>query len=61
MDKGSQNSLSDDLFRLGEQYARERNMGALDPNEQLPFGYFHPLRQTGQIDIPGDAREPRLV
>jgi hypothetical protein len=47
-----------DLLKLGEEYARERNMQTLRPDERLPFGYFNPVRATGRIEVPGDAREP---
>jgi hypothetical protein len=48
---------TDDLLELGEEYAAARDMGTLEADERLPFGYFNPLRESGRIDVRGEARE----
>ena len=48
--------VSAELIAYGERIATIQNMGTLRPGEHLPFDYFSPLRSTGKIAVPGDAR-----
>jgi hypothetical protein len=45
------------LIAYGERVADERNMGTLEPGDHLPDDYFSPVRATGEISVPGWARE----
>jgi len=53
--------LSAAMIAYGERIANSLNMGTLLPGEHLPYNYFSPLRSTGKVEVPGDARvrEPR--
>jgi hypothetical protein len=44
------------MIAYGERIAKEQNMGTLHPGEHLPYDYFSPLRSTGKIAVPGNAR-----
>lgn len=44
------------MIAYGERIAEAENMGTLRPGDHLPYDYFSPLRSTGKIAVPGDAR-----